>query len=203
MDIYTKYNRKNIQDRHIDTLIGLSKGITCDGKVNQAEAEALYGWLIQSRQASDNPIIVNLLEKVSSFLEDGFLDSEESEELLNLLSKISGESSELGKLAKTSNLPIDDPVPAIIFENKLFLFTGTCAFGTRKQCKDATKALGGLNANGVTENLNYLVLGTYVTDRWMHENYGRNIEKAVVYRDRGVALKIITEKQWADTGNID
>jgi len=100
MDVFTKYNRKKIQDRQIDGLIGLSKGITCDGIVNQAEAESLHGWLIQNRQASDNPIIVNLLEKVSSFLEDGFLDSEESEELFNLLSKISGDSSEVGELAK-------------------------------------------------------------------------------------------------------
>lgn len=39
MDIFTKFNRKNIQDRQIDTLIGLSKGITADGKVDQSEAE--------------------------------------------------------------------------------------------------------------------------------------------------------------------
>src|SRR5690606_13165451 len=37
MDIFTKYNKKSIQDRQIDTLIGLSKGLTADGKINQAE----------------------------------------------------------------------------------------------------------------------------------------------------------------------
>ena len=31
-------------------------------------------WLVQNRQSSDNPIIINLLQKVSAMLEDGVLD---------------------------------------------------------------------------------------------------------------------------------
>lgn len=65
MDIFTRFNRKNIQDRQVDTLIGLSKGITADGKVDQAEAEFLQTWLIQNSH-SKNPIIINLLEKVGA-----------------------------------------------------------------------------------------------------------------------------------------
>lgn len=83
-----------------------------------------------------------------------------------------------------------------------FLFTGTCAFGNRKQCQEATDSLGGINAKGVNKSLNYLVLGTYVTDSWAHENYGRKIEKAMVYRDKGVDLVIITEEHSANAGNI-
>ena len=44
------------------------------------------------------------------------------------------------------------------------MFTGTCVFGTRKQCQTAVEELGGLNAKGVTKKLDYLVLGAYVTD---------------------------------------
>jgi len=43
-----------------------------------------------------------------------------------ILRKITGESSELGELAKTTSLPIDDPLPTISFEGMPFLFTGTC-----------------------------------------------------------------------------
>ncbi len=113
MDLFTRFNRKNIDDRQIDTLIGISKGLIADGKVNQAEAEFLMNWLAQSRQASDNPIILNLLEKVSSMLEDGILDADESSELLSILRKVTGEPSEFGEIAKTSSLPIDYPIPPI------------------------------------------------------------------------------------------
>lgn len=202
MEIFTRFNRKNIQDRQIDTLIGLSKGIAADGKVDKAEAEFLLSWLIQNRQASDNPIIENLLNKVSVMLEDGILDNEESAELLKILHNISGESSEIGELAKTTSLPINTPLPSVTFKNMSFLFTGTCAFGTRKQCQEAINKLGGNNAKSVTKSLNYLVLGTYVTDSWAHENFGRKIEKAMDYRDNGVPLIIITEEHWANESGL-
>ena len=202
MDIFTKFNRKSIDDRQIDTLIGISKGLVADGKVDQAESEFLLSWLIQSRQTTDNPIIINLLDKVDAMLEDGVLDSEESAELLALLHKLTGEPSEIGELAKTTSLPINEPIPSITFKDMAFLFTGTCCYGTRKQCQAAVESLGGINAKGVTKKLNYLVLGTYVTDSWIHESYGRKIEKAMSYRDEGVPLVIITEEHWINAGNL-
>lgn len=202
MDIFTKYNRKNIDDRQIDTLIGLSKGMTADGRIDQAEAEVLLTWLVQSRQATENPIILNLLEKISTFLEDGVLDREEANDLFGVLRNIAGEESAIGELAKTTTLPLDDPLPEIEFPGRTFLFTGTCAFGTRRQCQQAIEELGGINAAGVTKKLNYLVLGTYVTDSWAHENFGRKIEKAMVYRDNGIPLAIVSESHWIACGNI-
>jgi NAD-dependent DNA ligase len=202
MDIFTKYNKKSIQDRQIDTLIGLSKGLTADDKINQAEANFLHSWLIQNQVASENPLIQNLIIKVNAMLADGQLDDEESSELLALLRSISGESSEIGELAKTSSLPICSPFPKILFQSNTFLFTGTCAFGTRKQCQEAIESLGGVNAGSVTKSLNYLVLGTYVTDSWAHETFGRKIEKAIEYKNSGVPLYIISEEHWLNQANL-
>jgi NAD-dependent DNA ligase len=202
VDIFTRFNRKSIDDRQIDTLIGLSKGLVADGSIDQAEAEVLLGWLVQSRIATSNPIVLNLLEKVSAMLEDGILDSEESAELFSILRLIAGDPSEVGELGRATTLPVDQPLPEVVFQERSFLFTGTCAFGTRRQCQEATEALGGINATGITEKLHYLVIGTYVTDSWIHENYGRKIEKAVQYRKQGVPLVIISEQHWADSGDI-
>jgi NAD-dependent DNA ligase len=163
LSLFLRFNGKKIRDRQVDTLIGLSKGITADEVVNQAEAEFLFGWLVQNQHASDNPVILNLLHKISSMLEDGMPDQEESSELLAVLRKIGGEPSELGELAKAATLPVDDPLPEIRFEGSSFLFTGTCAFGTRAQCNEATAALGGVIASSVRKNLDFLVIGTYVT----------------------------------------
>lgn len=200
MNLFQRFNRKSIDDRQIDTLIGISKGLLADGKVDQSEAEFLYTWLIQSRQTSDNPVIINLLNRVDEMLKDGFLDREESAELLSILQRLIGEPSAIGELAKTSSLPVDAPAPKIIFENNHFLFTGTCVYGTRRDCEAAIESLGGINANGVTKRLNYLVLGTYVTDSWVHESYGRKIEKAMQYRNDGVPIIIVTEEHWINEG---
>ena len=108
MDKFTRFNKNKIQDRQIDTLIGLSTGLIADNVVTQEEAETLHKWLVRNRH-SDNPIIENLLNRVAEMLDDGFLDSEESSELLELLKKKTGDSSEFGELAKTSTLPLDEP----------------------------------------------------------------------------------------------
>lgn len=202
MDKFVRFNRKAIDDRQVDTLIGLSKGLVADNQINQAEAEFLGNWLVQNRQATENPVIINLLDRVSAMLEDGALDTDESTELLRLLSQISGEPSEFGELAHAATLPIDNPSPHINFEGSMFLFTGTCAFGTRKDCQRAVEGLGGVNISGVTKKLNYLVLGSYVTDSWAHETFGRKIEKAMEYRDLGIPLAIVTEEYWATSGGL-
>jgi NAD-dependent DNA ligase len=202
MDIFSRFNRKAIDDRQIDTLIGLSKGILADGVVSETEAECLHKWLVQSRQTTSNPIILNLLQKLDSMFADARLDTDEALELLEVLKRISGDPSEFGELAKTTSLPLCRPPPSVSFTSRSFLFTGTCAFGTRRQCQEATESRGGVLAKGVTKTLNYLVLGTYVTDSWAHETFGRKIEKAMKYRESGIPLAIITEKHWADAGKL-
>ena len=105
-------------------------------------------WLVQSRSRSDNPDIVNLLDKVSDILVDGILNNEESAELLTILTNISGELAEVGELAKTTKLPLCSLVPTLNFHGGTFLFTVTFAFGNRSQCHEATETLGGLCSKG-------------------------------------------------------
>ncbi|MGB0734007.1 MAG: BRCT domain-containing protein [Pontibacterium sp.] len=198
MDMFTRFNSRAVNDRRIDTLIGLAQGITADQQVVQAEAEFLHKWLCRAQMDSSHPVTCNLLEKVAPMLEDGVLDSEEASELLRLLRLISGEEVELDEVSKTSTLPVNQPAPAIEFEGRSFLFTGTCAFGSRRECQEAVASLGGMNAKSVTKKLDYLVLGTYVTDSWAHESFGRKIEKALEYRDSGLPIIIITEEHWAN-----
>ena len=202
MDLFVQFNRKNIDDRQIDTLIGISKGLVADGVVNQAEAEFLMSWLIQSRQASSNPIVMNLLQKVQQMLQDGVLDPDESSELLTIMQNISGESSEIGELGKPASLPLDIPQPDLIFKERSFLLTGTFAFGTRNDCRSVIESMGGRNASSVTKKLDYLILGSYVTDSWIHETFGRKIEKAMEYRGKGAPVAIISEKHWAFCANL-
>jgi len=202
MNIFTKFNRKSIDDRQVDTLIGLSKGLLADGKIDSSEADFLRTWLAQNRQISNHPVIVHLYNRITAMLSDDVLDPEESQELFSTLQQIAGEPTELGELGKSASLPICKPAPEVTFDGQIFLFTGTCVFGTRKDCQSATDRLGGSCASGVTKSLNYLVLGTYVTDSWAHETFGRKIEKAMAYRNDGIPLSIITEEHWANSGGL-
>lgn len=202
MDIYTRYNRKSISDRQVDTLIGLSTGLAADGKIDQSEAEVLRNWLGQCLTAADVPLIENLYNRVCEMLSDGVLDDEESAELLSLLQSITGETSDYGEVAKSATLPLCKPSPSIDFTDRRFLFTGTFAFGNRQSCKAAVIERGGICISSVTKSLDYLIIGSYVTDSWVHQSFGRKIQKAMRYRDEGVPLCIVSEQHWIDTAGL-
>jgi NAD-dependent DNA ligase len=189
MDNYINFRKQEIADRQIDTFIGLCKGLTADGKINKCEAYVLMGWLIQGQAYARHPFIIRLFEQVSNLLNKGEPSKESLNELYLVLKKFSGDDSELGELAKPTGLPITSPEPPVVFKNNVFVFTGKFAFGTRQQCADAVERKAGKVANNVTQATTYMVIGSYVSESWKHETFGRKIEKALSLPD----LKIITE----------
>ncbi len=91
--------------------------------------------------------------------------------------------------------PFNKPQPDISFDKAHFCFTGTFAFGTRKHCADAVVARGA-TAGSLKVKTNYLVIGIYATESWIHSFYGRKIEKAMEMRDESLPVGIIGEHNW-------
>ncbi|MDE0365126.1 MAG: BRCT domain-containing protein [Gammaproteobacteria bacterium] len=197
-DPYLIFNRKDVADKQVDTLIGLCKGIAADGVVSQQEAEFLQGWLAANEiTIQSNPITATLLSRVNDMLADGVLDREEAQDLLAALRSFAGETPEVGEFIKTTSLPVNRPEPPIKFADRRFCFTGTFGYGSRTQCANLIETLGGTHARTVTMKLDYLVLGSYVTPSWAHEAFGRKIEKAIYYRDeRDRNIAIVSERHW-------
>ena len=189
------YRKPEIEHRAIDELIGLSRGLLADGMINQAEAEFLHKWLAANHHISDNPVIGHLLARIEEMLADNFLDDDEAEELFNTLERFTGNNFEFGEILKSTSLPVNDPLPPLEFEGKRFCFTGTFAYGKRKECEKAVIDLGA-EAGPLTKKTDYLVIGVYATDSWKHSSYGRKIEKAAADRDAGHPIALIPENYW-------
>lgn len=192
------YGKARLNDRQINELIGLAHGLTADGNVNQSEAEYLQKWLVANREVADNPITANLLCRVNAMLADGVLDAEESRELFETLRKYSGGDFELGEVLKSCDLPLDDPPPQINCAQQTFCFTGTFAFGTRKDCEAAVASRGG-KCGSLTQRTNFLVIGVYATESWKHSSYGLKIETAVKMKREGIPIFIVGETHWVDS----
>ena len=128
-------------------------------------------------------------------LADKQLDAEESAELFETLRNLSGGDFELGETLKSTSLPLDSPLPSVMFGGRSYCFTGTFAYGTRTECETVVKGLGGL-CGSLTRKTNYLVIGIYATGSWMHSSFGNKIEKAVGMKQEGLPLHIINEEHW-------
>ena len=194
-------NYRRRLDRGVDELIGLCKGMAADGRIVQAEADFLLRWLrANSELANQYPVDI-LYARVKAMLRDGVLDAQEQKELFSLLRELCGNDAacDIGQGNPATSLPLNKPMPDVVFEGRIFLFTGKFAFGDRKSCQFLIQSLGGKTAAGVVQGLDYLVIGNLGSRDWIHTTHGRKIEAAVEYRDKkGLPLAIINEPHWLD-----
>lgn len=192
---HNRVSNDRIASRQMDEMIGLARGLCADGVLNNAEVEFLQKWLATNLAVNDQPILRTLWQKVSLALSDGFVDADEQADLLELLSGLGGETIELGEVLKPSSLPLCTPAPDLFFRDQSFAFTGTFAFGQRKDCESAVREMGA-NSGSLTTKTDYLIIGEYVTESWKHSSMGNKILKAVDMRSAGVPIAIVCEAHW-------
>jgi NAD-dependent DNA ligase (contains BRCT domain type II) len=193
--LHRLFNRARMDDRLVNELVGLAHGIIADGVVNQAETEYLFKWIAANAGQTDNSVAKALYGRVGQVCADGVLDPEEAADLLQTLTRFCAGDFEIGEILKSTSLPLCDPAPAVRFDGSTFCFTGTFAFGSRKDCEKAVIDLGGIPGT-LTRSTRYLVIGAYATESWAHSSFGRKIEKAVDMRADGIPIAIIGESHW-------
>jgi len=195
MSEFSKFNRARLDDRQVTELIGMARGMMADDVLSDAEIEYMYKWLAASSGTTQNPMINTLAARFEDVLADGIVDEEERQDLLAALKALAGPDFEMGEALKSTTLPLCAPAPQIAFPSARFTFTGAFVFGTRKACEAAVEERGG-KGGSLRKDTQFLVIGEYASDDWIHSTYGRKIEKAVDLRDAGVPINIISEAHW-------
>ena len=193
----SSFNWRDRTVREVDELIGLCKGIIADGIVNLEEARFLRSWLESNRESREIWPCSVLYPRIQAMLEDGKLENDEERELLSLLVQtVGGNPQALDAHSLTSTLPLNRPIPEVRIPGKSFCFTGKFLFGPRAQCEGLVLARGGEVLGNITEELDYLVIGVVGSRDWINSTFGRKIEKAVNYRNKGVPIAIVAEEHF-------
>ncbi|MCE0462849.1 BRCT domain-containing protein [Pseudomonas uvaldensis] len=207
MDLHNEFENSKlfhsarIDRRAADALVGLAAGITADGVVNTSEAIFLKQWLENNLAHLNDPVINLLYSRLASMLQDDALDPDESLELLNILRSFSGVGIERAKAGETlpiasTDLPFNSPAPDLVWDGRMFVFTGVMAFGPRKDCQALVEERGGLIGGAVSKKVHYLVVGSVGNEQWRHSTYGTKIIKAVELREAGSSIAIVGEDHW-------
>ncbi|MCP1473922.1 NAD-dependent DNA ligase [Pseudomonas sp. EB276 TE3739] len=195
------FHRSRIDRRAADALVGLAAGITADGDVSVTEAVFLKRWLETNLAHLNDPVINLLYSRLACMLQDNALDKDESLELLNILRGFSGVSIEKPRVSGAvtvtpTDLPFNSPIPDLIWDGRMFVFTGVMAFGPRKDCQALVEERGGLIGGSVSKKVHYLVVGSVGNEQWRHSTYGTKIIKAVELREAGASIAIVGEDHW-------
>lgn len=193
------FNAKRIQDRGVDELLGLCKGMIADGKVNEAEASFLLEWLDANQCVATSWPGNVLYPRIYDFLRDGVFDAQEQAELFDMLTKVTGTVHNRPDVSASCGLPFDVPAPKIVIENHSFCLTGRFAYGSRDQCAEEILNLGGWVHPTVLKSTHFVVVGTLASRDWAHSSYGRKIETALGWKQKGAETRIVAEDRWVES----
>ena len=187
------------QDRLIDELIGISRGVIADGIVDEDEAIFLGQWIENHREVADKWPVNVLYARLTDMLKDGVLSEEEQRELLATLRDLTGESTLFQQPNKSTMLPVDKPQPPIEFEGRSFCLTGKFVYGSMQECEETIAELGGSVESQPGRETDYLVIGELSSPDWVHTAFGRSIEKGVELREQGHPITIVSEEHWVNS----
>ncbi|MFY4767483.1 BRCT domain-containing protein [Aliarcobacter butzleri] len=189
-----------IKDRNIDELIGISRGLLADNKINEDEAKFLLSWIenhFEKEDFTEYPINT-IYDRLKNVLSDRILDENEAIEIKELLQSFTGDKPIIEQIkSMSSTLPLCNPLPEIDISKETICLTGAFTIGTRKQCEILITDLGGKIKKEPTLDTTCLVIGILGSEDWIHSSFGRKIEKATELRDKkNTGIKIITEEHF-------
>ncbi|TQF70465.1 BRCT domain-containing protein [Pseudoalteromonas luteoviolacea] len=178
-------------------LLGFVSGITADDIVTREEILGLSEWL------NSNPTIVEawpgnvLSNQINDILADGIIDDQEVAELTETLKMIAGQQFTdtglaHGMATEICTTEIHELTPDI----ETICFTGKFASGPRSKQEEYAKQHEIKPVKRVTQDLDFLVIGSLASPDWRFSSHGRKIEQALNNIMKGCNTKIITEDNW-------
>jgi hypothetical protein len=184
-------------DIAVSRLIGLSRGLLSDAELSDTEIKYLSQWLKRCHQFINVWPISVIAKLVESILDDGIITEEERNSLYEALSSlVGGTMQEQGTVTGNSGTLALDDVSKVIFDGAEFCLTGQFLYGTRVECNNATKSLGGKVTKIPTRSTKYVVVGSLSSRDWKQSSHGRKIEKALDLKNKGQDILIISESVW-------
>ncbi|MBM3930223.1 MAG: hypothetical protein FJ336_02940 [Sphingomonadales bacterium] len=184
--------------RALNNLMGIIKGITCDGALSLEEINFLREWMGQHSYITDEYPANVISRKLHESIIDGVVSSEEQQHLLLCLQtfcdgKLDGGEGDVP--AHIARLFDDDP--SVIFEGNFFVLTGDFLFGPRSSCERAILKRGGIVRNSLSGTTSYLIVGSRSSPAWIEETWGRKLQRAAELIDSGDSeLAVIREADW-------
>lgn len=183
--------------RSCEALWGICTGIMADKDLSDEEIRFLDQWLHDNKEIAATWPGDVVYARVQDVLADGVITEDERNHLKQTLTGlIDGTLRDTPARPKTPTaMPVEETV-TIEIPGRSFCFTGTFLFGTQAACERAVSRRGGIPLPEVQRDLDYLVVGAMASETWADMDFGRNVQQATDYQEKGCDIAIIGEEIW-------
>lgn len=189
--------KPNSDEDKINELLGFLNGILADNKLNEDEFLTLKNWLDSNGHLADIFPVNILLPRIEKILEDGIIDEEELDDLLEVLKQITGvRHNETGEVDGAIAEVFSKSIYEFDHQGKNICFTGKFVSGNRKVCQKIAVAKGAEVKDKVTKKIDVLILGTVASKDWRFSSHGRKIESVLKLQKEGNDVLILSERTW-------
>jgi NAD-dependent DNA ligase len=185
----------------IQRLQAILGAIVSDEVISEAELETLSNWLEEHTHLRQCWPFDEVDSLITAAMKDHWIDPAEQRNLLEYFSSFTPADLDFDKPTSTANTlqGICSVTPEIVFDDRLFCFTGESTRASRDEMKIMVLDRGGQVRSAVSPRLNYLIVGSNGNPCWAYACYGRKIEKAIQLRQQGENIVIVHEADFFDS----
>lgn len=185
-------------------LYGLLHGIIADNQIDLLEIKRLNAWLSENDHLTGVYPYDEICSIIMAVLKDGQLTVDERNmlkvffsEFVDMQTSFNLNDNELQELRKTIHITgVCSVRPQIVFQDKVFCFTGASSKATIVEIKAMIESMGGIFKNNVIKETAYLIVGNKNNSCWAFSCYGRKVEQAVKLRKAGSNILIVHENDF-------
>lgn len=190
----------------IQFLAGMLHGLLADGELSDREIATLKAWIDANDFLAGTYPFDEINSLLHVMLEDKKITADEREKLMAFFGNIIDftasynlSEKDFSQLREKYSIGgICAVCPEIVFEGKLFCFTGESYRAKRAEIAETITRLGGKARSSVSAKTDYLVVGNAGNPCWAYSCYGRKIEEAVNLRKEGAGVVIVNETDFWD-----
>lgn len=196
-----KFKYKGRTRRGLKELFSLCEGFLKDDEITLDELVELVQWC---EQYVDNVCEADIFMEFANELNEVIANSAENgltasdyKSIKDIIVKfLAKRPKNLIDEVVLSDTPFDEPMPDVIFKDKIFVLTGVfVSVGNRKEMENLITMRGGIVEKRATLKTDYLVVGEVANTNWKFGNFGNKINSVLDNkRVYGTKTAIISEQ---------
>ena len=183
--------------RRVNEFYGFCAGIACDGVITTEEALVLVDRIRLDPELSEGDRVQELNAAALSAISAGDVGRADSEKVRDRIACLVGDSFVDTGMATYGSVGSMEGAGRnarhIVFHERTFVITGKLGMGPKKAVGEMIEERGGIYAERLTSETDYLVVASVASRDWTQSSEGRKIQQALEMRRKGAGPEILQE----------